>query len=175
MYVRILAGALIIEGNDYLLMKRADNKKIAPGVWGGVGGHSEPSELNDPRATCLREIYEETGIEEKSFETLDLKYIIITRNKEEITLLYFFVGHVATRDYEDKTEEGKLFWINKNDLLDRPMSFETRKVMEHYKKSGYKTNNIVVGTVSVIENERIMNLSSLDKYECIINQGRIKR
>jgi 8-oxo-dGTP diphosphatase len=61
MNIRILSGAFIIEGNDYLLMKRADTKRIAPGMWGGVGGHAEPDELNSPRTTCLREIYEETG------------------------------------------------------------------------------------------------------------------
>ena len=114
MKVRVIAGAFIIEGNDYLLMKRAHTKKIAPGMWGGVGGHAEPNELNSPKKTCLREIYEETGIEETDFKDFNLKYIIIRRNREEIVLMYYFIALSKIRLYEDKTLEGKLHWINKN-------------------------------------------------------------
>jgi 8-oxo-dGTP diphosphatase len=167
MQVRVLAGALIREGNDYLLMKRAETKKIAPGMWGGVGGHAEPNELNTPRLTCLREIYEETGIEEKDFESLDLRYIIIRRNKTELTLMYYFIAFSRIRHYEDKTQEGKLYWINERQLLDRPMSFEVRNMIEHYIKDGYKNIHINAGTVSVIENKPIMNWNSLDDWEGI--------
>lgn len=45
-------------------------------MWGGVGGHSEPNELNSPKTTCLREIYEETDIEENDFQNIDLRYEI---------------------------------------------------------------------------------------------------
>lgn len=51
MKLRVLSGAFIIEGNNYLMMKRAITKKIAPELWGGVGGHSEPNELNSPKTT----------------------------------------------------------------------------------------------------------------------------
>ena len=165
MHIRILSGAFIIQGNDYLLMKRADNKKIAPGMWGGVGGHAEPNELNNPKATCLREIYEETGIEEKDFKNLDLRYIVLRRDKAEITLLYYFIGFVGTRYYEDKTHEGKLFWINEGELFDRPMSFEIRKTLEHYREVGNTSSNINVGTISVIENKPTINWNSLDGWK----------
>jgi 8-oxo-dGTP diphosphatase len=55
------AVAFLKRGDDYLLMKRADNRKIALGVWSAVGGKLEPYELNDPQAACLREVQEETG------------------------------------------------------------------------------------------------------------------
>lgn len=168
MNIRILSGALIIEGNEYLLMKRSDTKRIAPGMWGGVGGHSEPYELNSPKATCLREIYEETGIEEKDFDNLNLRYIIIRRDKAEITLIYYFIAFSRTRHYEDKTQEGKLYWINERELLNRPMSFEVRNMIEHYTKVGYKSNEINVGTVSFIENRPTMNWNSLDAWEGIM-------
>lgn len=168
MNVRILSGAFIIEGNNYLMMKRADTKRIAPGMWGGVGGHAEPSELNSPKITCLREIYEETGIEEKQFKKLDLRYIILRRDKMEITLLYYFIGFIGTRYFEDKTQEGKLHWINENELLNRPMSFEVRKMLEHYSEAGYTKSNINVGTVSAIDNKPTMNWNSLDGWEGII-------
>lgn len=55
-------AAFLKHGNDYLLMKRAPNRIIAPEVWSGVGGKLERDELNDPQVACLREIEEETGI-----------------------------------------------------------------------------------------------------------------
>lgn len=168
MNIRVLSGALIIEGNDYLLMKRAETKRIAPGMWGGVGGHAEPTELNSPKTTCLREIYEETGIKEKDLENLDLKYIIMSRNNIEITLIYYFIAFSKTRNYEDKTQEGKLYWINENELLDRPMSFEVRNMVEHYIKEGYKSNGVNVGIVSITENKPTMNWNSLNSLEEIM-------
>ena len=168
MNLRVLSGAFIIEGNDYLMMKRADNRRIAPGMWGGVGGHAEPNEINNPKTTCLREIYEETGIEEKNFKNLDLRYIVLRRDNAEITLMYFFIGSAQTRYYEDKTQEGKLFWINESELFDRPMSFELRNILEHYTAVGYKSSEINVGTVSVIENKPTINWNSLDEWEGIM-------
>lgn len=167
MNIRVLAGAFIIEGNDYLLMKRADTKRIAPGMWGGVGGHAEPNEINNPKMTCLREIYEETGIKENDFKSLDLRYIIIRRDKSEITLLYYFIGRSKTRNFEDKTQEGKLYWINEKELLNRPMSFEVGNMVEHYIKKGYKRNEINVGTVSFSENKPTMNWNCLNAWEGI--------
>lgn len=90
------------------------------------------------------------------------------RDGAEITFLYYFVGFVKTRYYKDKTQEGKLFWINESELFDRLMSFEIRKVLEHYREVGYKSNNINVGTISVIENKPTMNWNSLDAWEGII-------
>jgi 8-oxo-dGTP diphosphatase len=168
MNLRVLSGALIIEGNDYLLMKRSETKKIAPGMWGGVGGHAEPSELNSPKATCLREVYEETGIKEKDLENLDLRHIIMSRNNIEITLIYFFIAFSKTRNYEDKTQEGKLYWINENELLRRPMSFEVRNMVEHYIKEGYKSNGVNVGSVSITENNPTMNWNALNSLEEIM-------
>jgi len=165
MKVRVLSGAFIIEGQDFLMMKRAENKKIAPGMWAGVGGHSEPYEINDPKATCLREIYEETGIEVKNLNKLDLKYIILRRDKEEITLIYYFIGSACTRYYEDKTQEGKLYWISESELLYRPMSFEVRKILEHYREIGYRKCDINVGTVGTSETKPTMHWNTLDKWE----------
>lgn len=168
MYVRVISGAFLIEGNDYLLMKRADNKKIAPGMWGGVGGHVEPKEINSPKAACLREIYEETGLEERYIENLDLRYIVLRRNKAEITMLYYFIGFVRTRYFEDKTQEGKLSWINESELLNREMSFELRNILEHYIQVGNKSSNINVGVISLVDNKPTIGWNSLDAWEGII-------
>lgn len=168
MNLRILSGAFIIDGSNYLMMKRALTKKIAPGMWGGVGGHAEPTELNSPKTTCLREIYEETGIEEKAFKSLDLKYVIARRNKDELTLIYYFIGFSKTKHFEDKTQEGKLFWVNESEILDRPMSFEVRNMVEHYLAIGSKNNLINVGAVSLIDDKPTMIWTTLDSWEGLV-------
>lgn len=164
MKIRVMSGAFLVNGSDYLMMKRAESKRIAPGMWAGVGGHSEPEEINSPKATCLREIYEESGIEEKDIEKLDLRYIILRREKEEITLIYYFIGTVSSREYEDKTQEGKLYWVNEGELFDRPMSFEVGKMLEHYRENGYKSGNVSVGTISAIDNKPFISWNSLDSW-----------
>ncbi|QHQ60211.1 NUDIX domain-containing protein [Anaerocolumna sedimenticola] len=60
--LRNMATAYLMNRNEFLLMKRAAGRNLAPGLWAGVGGHLEPEELNSPKEACLREIYEETGI-----------------------------------------------------------------------------------------------------------------
>jgi 8-oxo-dGTP diphosphatase len=71
------AAAFLRKGNDYLLLKRADNRDFAPGLWGGVGGKFEPGELNNPQAAILREIREESGIAEGDINNLTLRYILM--------------------------------------------------------------------------------------------------
>lgn len=39
--LRLMTNAFIINRNKILLLKRANYKKIAPGLWTGVGGHIE--------------------------------------------------------------------------------------------------------------------------------------
>ena len=165
MNIRILSGAFIIEGNSFLMMKRADHKKIAPGMWAGVGGHAEPNEMNNPKATCLREIYEETGIEERHLKELNLRYIILRRNKAEITLIYYFIGFAGNRYFEDKTPEGKLYWIDGDELFNRPMSFEIKSLLEHYIEHGHTKNEISVGVVSADDSGPSMNWIGLDSWE----------
>lgn len=165
MKLRLMAGAFIINDKDFLMMKRSEKRKLAPGLWAPVGGHVEPDEINNPEAACLREIYEEAGIEACNFERFDLKYILLRRSKDEIRLHHIFIGIVNTKHYEDKTDEGKLCWINEVELLDRPMSFTIRKALEHYLEYGRHSEEINVGTISASDNIPRINWSSVDDWE----------
>ena len=77
--LRNMATAYLMSGSEILLMKRAAERKLAPGLWAGVGGHLEPDELNNPMEACLREIYEETGITQEQLTDIKLKYIVVRR------------------------------------------------------------------------------------------------
>ena len=111
-------AAFLYNNGNYLLMRRADNREIAPGVWSGVGGHLEPNEINDPLAACYREIEEESGISSDKITSLELFYIITRRSKDEIRQSYIYFGDTSESDLV-QTDEGKLFWIPCNELLKR--------------------------------------------------------
>lgn len=97
-------------------MKRGDEVKIMPGFWSGVGGHLECEEINNPRAACLREIYEETGIRENQISDLKLKYIVLRRWFDEIVINYMYFGKTIT-SHVIENDEGTLHWVNKDSVL----------------------------------------------------------
>jgi 8-oxo-dGTP diphosphatase len=125
------AAAFLKRGNSYLLMKRATNRKIAPGIWSGVGGHLERDELNDPQTACQREVWEETGITAEHITDLTLRYIIIRRYRDTIRQTYIYFGETDA-DPADLTDEGKLYWIPENELLNRQFTATFTAMLEHY-------------------------------------------
>lgn len=54
--LRLIAVALLVNGDDLLMMKRSPVRSISPGKWAGIGGHLEPSEIGNPKAACLRRL-----------------------------------------------------------------------------------------------------------------------
>ena len=143
------AAVFLRNNGNYLLMKRADNRQIASGVWSGVGGHLEQHEINTPLSACYREIEEETGITKDKINTLELLYIIIRRSKNEIRQSYIYFGETTANNII-QTDEGELFWIPENELLNREYTKTFAAMLEHYKK---RTRNDRVLYVGVAEND----------------------
>jgi 8-oxo-dGTP diphosphatase len=162
--LRVMATSYLINNDDFLMMERSNTKKFAPGVWAGVGGHLEPEEINDPQRACIREIYEETGIEEKDIRDLNLKYMILRRSKDEIRTQYVYIGNTSKRQVIN-TDEGKLFWINKDSLLERKLSVTTKMTLKHYLEHGAEISDVLVGTVSAKENNPEISWIPIQDWE----------
>lgn len=161
--LRVTAGALLHDNDRYLLMKRSLKKKIAPGLWAGVGGHLEKEELNDPAAACLREIGEETGILPCEIKDLALRYIIHSMRGDEVHLQYHFFGEVNSgRELKD-TEEGVLYWVKEEDMPELDMSFSIKNLVKHYNEVGKHTGHIYVGTCVREDTGNYMNWAVLDR------------
>ena len=156
--------AFLRNNDKYLLMKRAANRKIAPGVWSGVGGHIEPQEISDPISACYREIEEESGIKKSQIETLDLQYIITRRSKDEIRQSYIYFGETLQTDVK-QTDEGILFWISENDLLNREYTKTFAAMLEHYKKRSYNDLAVYVGVAENDNGKLRMNWSRCEDFE----------
>ncbi len=147
-FVRIGATAFLFNQTKVLLMKRSMLKKIAPGLWSGVGGHAEPHELNDPLATCLREVFEETGIPAAAIFDLKLKYIMLRKSTpREMRLSYFYFGRTDRREVI-QTPEGELYWVETGDVGKLEMSPTYNLIFSHYLTEGMASAATLVGVVT---------------------------
>jgi len=159
-------AAFIKRDNRYLLMKRESNRKIAPDVWSGLGGKIEAHEMNDPKAACLREIVEESGISADQINGLALRYIIMRRHRNTIRQTYVYFG-VTDALPTVSTDEGALSWIPENELLDRTYTSTFYAMLDHYTKMP-DTECVVVG---VAENDNGVCRMIWSKIEDFESEG----
>jgi 8-oxo-dGTP diphosphatase len=141
---RMMATAMLFNGNDLLMMKRSLSRTLNPGMWASVGGHLEPEEINDPRTACLREIHEETGLQEHEIQDLHLQYILLRLNQNEIRQQFIYTATTSRRDIV-QTDEGVLHWIPREQILEREIPFIFHTLLEHYLIHGHAPH-IWVGT-----------------------------
>ena len=132
METRNLAGAFLCYGDKVLLMERGLHKKLAPGMWSGIGGFIEPHEINSPMSACYREIEEETGIKAEDIDDLEMRYMTIQCSVGAIEIIYYFTGTLKRMCDLIDTDEGTLHWVNKKDACDLPMSVPIESVMKQW-------------------------------------------
>ena len=107
---------LLSHEDHYLLLRRSQAKRFAPGRWTGVGGSVEPDEHNDLRASALRELQEETGITERSVDQFALRRVLLhARPGGPLTVLLYFTGSLNDRVTPD-CSEGTLTWVKPDQL-----------------------------------------------------------
>jgi len=103
----------------YLLLRRAETKRFAPGMWTGVGGLVESSEFTDLQAAALRELFEETGIVVNDISNLVLRRVLLhARPKSPLTLLLYFTGLLGSPSTLPECTEGTLAWISRDQLAE---------------------------------------------------------
>ena len=102
--------------DEILLIKGAEDKKIWPGLYNGIGGHVERGE--DLISAANRELFEETGIAGANLQLRGIIFIDVNENSG-ITM-YVFDGVVETTNIKN-SPEGTLEWINIKDLNNYPL------------------------------------------------------
>ncbi len=156
-------AAFLLHDGHYLLILRSKEKKIAPGVWSGIGGKLEQNELNEPEAACLREIEEETGITAEHIHDLKLRYIIIRRTEDTIRQSYIYFGKTAIQTFTD-TDEGKLYWISESELLNRTFTKTFELMLKHFTIVP-DTERVVVGVAENGGGQCHMTWSAVEDFE----------
>jgi len=135
MNLRLLAGAFLVYEHEVLLLHRGLHKELAPGMWSCIGGHMESNELNNPLATCYREVEEETGIPKSAIENLALRYITTRKTGNETRIVFYYFGKTSHRCCLSECNEGELSWTSLDDMPNLPMSFSVKEISNHWLKN----------------------------------------
>jgi 8-oxo-dGTP diphosphatase len=105
----------LLNGDDVLLIKRAQEARLFPGLYNGIGGHVERGE--DVLSSARREVREETGLE---VERLSLRGVLTIAHSQYRdggssedgpgALVFMFVGHTDRR-HTRRSDEGEPVWV----------------------------------------------------------------
>ncbi|WP_252501787.1 NUDIX domain-containing protein [Sporosarcina sp. Marseille-Q4943] len=129
--MRIMTGAYLFCDNKLLMLKRSKDRALASNLWTGIGGHVEANEHNNPEESCLREIFEETGIGRNEIEQLKLRYILMRRSQDEIRQHYIYFGNTTKINFIN-SDEGALHWIDLSKILNLEMPLTVSHMLNHY-------------------------------------------
>lgn len=143
--LRNMTAIYISNKERMLLLYRVGSRVVAPS-WCGIGGHFERNELNDAKAAVLREMNEEIGLFEQDIENLKLRYVTLRYKNGEIRQNYYFFADLKEdAEVADFCDEGKLEWVDKDEMLKREMPFTAKAMLEHYMSAGRYTDVIYGG------------------------------
>jgi 8-oxo-dGTP diphosphatase len=145
--LRLMSVAVLFNGDDMLMMKRSPNRTLSPGKWAGIGGHLEPAELGDPRTACLREVEEETGLQPEDIEDLELRYILLRLNGNDLRQQFVYVGRTRHRHVRD-TDEGVLHWVPRTEILNRDIPFVFKTLLQHWLETE-RSEQLWMGTATL--------------------------
>jgi 8-oxo-dGTP diphosphatase len=106
----------ITHGDDILLLKRGDHKRIYPGRYNGVGGHIERGE--DPLSGAIREMREETGLDITQARFRGV--IHVDAGETAGIMVFVFSAEATSRAFTD-SDEGTLEWIPRDQINTLPL------------------------------------------------------
>ncbi|MFZ1082511.1 MAG: NUDIX pyrophosphatase [Candidatus Kryptoniota bacterium] len=101
---------------EFLVLKRADNEKIYPGLWQIVSGGIEQGEK--AYESAIREVREEIGIEPKTFYNTPLTNTFYFYTNDSVNVSPVFAAEVDDGTAVALSEEHKEFrWLKKDDAI----------------------------------------------------------
>lgn len=161
--IRYFAVAFINNEGKHLMMKRSGRSEIAKNMWAPVGGHLEEGEHKNPDEACFREIYEETGISGEQINSLDMKYIVMRKKRNEIRIQYVYFADTDETQLID-CNEGSLHWIEDDELFKLKTTFTTKEILEEHFNNDSTSSKIRVGIVDEDDDIPCMQWSSIEDW-----------
>lgn len=142
---RHMTSVYLKSGDRYLLLYRVGSRVVDALYIGTAGGHFEPSELGDPEACVLRELYEETGLTRDDIENLSLRYVTQRLKNGEIRQNHYFFADLKQSGREISSNEGTLKWFSEAELPGLPMPHSAKAIILHYISCGKHTRSMYIG------------------------------
>ena len=144
--LRHLTSIYLLKGDQILLLYR-QGSRVVNNVWvSSAGGHFEQEELNDAKACVLRELFEELSLDEHDLKDLQLRYVTLYHNVQDLRQNYYFFAHLKENARTDfSSNEGIVQWFSLNEIADLKMPFTSKWVMDHYVKEGQYTDLFYAG------------------------------
>ncbi|ERJ10972.1 NUDIX hydrolase [Haloplasma contractile] len=109
----------IVRGDKVLMMHRVlKQNDVHEGKWNGIGGSFE--EFESPEDCLHREVKEEIGVKLKNYNFVGKVKFNNFAGKIGQEIMYCYVAY----DYDGEIltcDEGKLYWVDKNQVLNRPL------------------------------------------------------
>ncbi|MFA5926201.1 MAG: NUDIX domain-containing protein [Parcubacteria group bacterium] len=122
-------NVFVRKDGKYLLLKRAENKKWAPGKVHAIGGKIDPNE--NPLEGAKRELWEESGIRANNYK-LEVVFLEIAPYADDPNnwLVFYF-----TADYESGepkgSEEGDLLWLSPDEIYGSDLISSMKPVIKN--------------------------------------------
>ena len=116
MNIKLTTLCYLKHDGKYLMIKKANDGGQSAGKYLGVGGKLEEGE--SPDECAKREIMEETGL-----EVLDLKLrgiITFISDVWDNEIMFLYSAEQLKGEFRDDCDEGELFWIDEDKVLDLP-------------------------------------------------------
>lgn len=133
-YKTVLAvNAFIWCDGKVLLLERAKNKKVDPGLYSGIGGKVEPHESYYD--ALIREIKEETGITKiESIKPFSVTQHPFPPTDSEWVNIYFTVK-IAKQIKIPASSEGIFHWIDPKNIDSLPMPTDIKEYLNILSKN----------------------------------------
>jgi 8-oxo-dGTP pyrophosphatase MutT (NUDIX family) len=129
---RVAVEVMLKVDGKLLLMKRAPDCDVAPGVWSVPAGKVKYEEI--PLKAVVRECFEETGIDVKIVREIDCRaFKTQIRGEDAFRLVYaYLVEPIDVKNCEVKLsdEHTEFAWVDRNEIEDEKYECLQKEVKE---------------------------------------------
>ena len=110
----LVATSILKNSDEILILKRSEKVGSFQGYWSGCSGYVEKNET--PEETSLKEIREETGIEEKQLKLLVIGNVHRVEKDTGTWLIHPYLYETNTKTIKLDWENDEHVWIKKEEL-----------------------------------------------------------